>query len=99
MTKKKPLAEPLPEPTGGYKAREGMRVQVLSANKKRNMGLGTITIVSELIYLHEDGREELLSKHYPFQIVLDNGRATEGCKCWWYPIKESQSEQKDDTDG
>lgn len=88
MTKKKPLAEPLPLPREGrYRARVGMRVQVLSAMKNRNLGLGTITKIDELWVKHTDGEEELISENYPSEIILDDGRHTEGLKCWWYPIK------------
>ncbi len=88
MTKKKPLAEPLQIPEGGrYQAEVGMRVQVLSARKNRNLGLGTITEVEELWAKHVDGEEELISRYYPSKIVLDNGKHTEGMKCWWYPIQ------------
>ena len=92
MTKRKPLAEPLPEPPEGYQAREGMRVQILTADKKRNLGLGTITEVGDFWVQYPDGGEEKLTDNYPGKIILDNGRVTEGIKCWWYPINESQSE-------
>ena len=96
MTKRKPLAEPLPEPSEGYRAREGMRVQVLSTDKKRNLGLGTIVIVGQFALAYPDGSEEIISDHYPMMIVLDNGRTTEGCKCWWYPVKAQNQKEKDD---
>lgn len=67
-------------------AKEGMRVLVFSPDKKEDWGMGTITKVDN-IEVTEDGRViEVWDCDYPHEIKLDNGKITEGMKCWWKEV-------------
>ena len=64
---------------GVIKAKVGMKVHVFTPDKKKYLGIGTITKVDDLI-IEETG--EVLTHNYP-HIRLANGKKTEGLKCWW----------------
>ena len=66
-------------------AKEGMRIHVFSANQKDNWGYGTIEKVEKLYC-----ENELLCCDYPSVIKCDSGKATEGIKCWWFPIGDNK---------
>ena len=67
------------------KAKEGLRVQVHSADKKEDLGKGTIEEVNAL------NIEGWIIPDYPSRIVLDSGKVTEGCDCWWFPLGEQKN--------
>ena len=71
--------------------KEGMRVHVYSADKKTDLGEGTIETV-EPLFIEEMG---LTIPSYPSRIVLDSGEVTEGLKCWWIPIPETADKWMD----
>jgi hypothetical protein len=62
------------------KAIEGLRVHVFSANMKTDLGNATIETVETL------NIEGWVIPNYPSRIVLDSGKVTEGCNCWWIPL-------------
>ena len=65
----------------------GLRVHVYSADKKKNLGLGTIEKVKPL-RIEETGLT--ISSTYPSRIVLDSGEVTEGLDCWWISIEREK---------
>ena len=65
----------------------GMRVHVYSADKKKDLGLGTIEKV-EPLRIEETGLT--IATTYPSCIVLDNGGVTEGLDCWWISIEREK---------
>ncbi len=70
-------------------AKENMRVHVFSPDQKEDWGFGTIEKV-ENIEITEDGKiVEVWDIDYPSKIKLDNGKMTEGMKCWWRPKEEN----------
>ena len=103
MTKRKPLAEPLPgwgdnwDEEIDHTAKVGMRVQVVSGMGRRNRGLGTVTKVEPLDIEWPDGSIDRVSDNYPLEITLDNGKHTEGARCWWYPIASSSTSNNVET--
>lgn len=70
-------------------AKVGMRVDVFTPKIRKYMGRGTITKVEDVSFMLGD--EEYPVKDYPLEIRLDNGRKTEGCKCWWFPVSEDET--------
>jgi hypothetical protein len=64
----------------------GLRVMVYSPSRRRIWGKGTITKVEPLYMECEDGRIIKVLDEYTAEITLDNGKKTEGLKCWWYPL-------------
>ena len=71
-------------------AKEGMNVYVWSANREVFLGRGTISKVEPLYMVNDDDDEpefkELIMDDYPSEINLEDGRTTEGMKCWWMPV-------------
>lgn len=80
---------------------EGMEVMVTSPNQKEFWGYGRITKVEPLYMINDDDEPEyriLLTDNYPSEIILEDGRKTEGLECWWSPIPDSQSQSKSEGD-
>ena len=73
------------------KAAQGMRVHVFSGRQDEDWGFGTIEVV-EKIDLTVGGVVVGSSSDYPSKIVLDDGRVTEGCECWWFPLEPGVEE-------
>ena len=76
--------------------KEGMRVHVYSADKKKDLGLGTIEKV-EPLRIEETGLT--ISSTYPSRIVLDSGEVTEGLDCWWISVEKEKEIQKEKDKG
>ena len=70
------------------KAKLGLRVQVFSPYQKNYWGLGTIEKIGNLFGIDKDDKETVISENYPSRIKLDNGKITEGSKCWWISLEE-----------
>lgn len=64
-------------------AKVGTRVRVMSLDMSEDWGLGIITVI-EPLKIKKTG--EVLSQHYPSRIELDDGRITEGLRCWWREV-------------
>lgn len=60
--------------------KNGMRVNVFSANQKRHLGMGTIGGVGRFKPVGGGEFDVALLK-----IELDNGMVRYGPTCWWYP--------------
>ena len=67
-------------------AKEGMEVHVISADKKKILGFGTITKVVEA-RVFDDEECIFTSANYPLEITLENGTTLEGADCWWFPVE------------
>lgn len=69
-------------------AKEGMKVYVWSANREVFWGQGTIDKIEPLYIVDDEDEDykELIMDDYPSEINLEDGRSTEGMKCWWLPI-------------
>ena len=65
----------------GTTPKEGMHIHVYSPDKMHDLGHGIIERV-EPLRIEELG---LTISTYPSRILLDSGKVTEGCNCWWIP--------------
>jgi len=69
----------------------GMRVDVLSADGKEDLGRGTI---EEVMPLLEEETGLICLEAYPSWIALDTGEMRKGIRCWWTPMGEERIETK-----
>ncbi len=65
------------------KAKANMRIQVYSSDKSKDLGLGTIIRVEDMI---DDDTKEVFSHDFPI-ILLDSGEEITGLDCWWKPVQ------------
>lgn len=72
------------------KPKEGMRVQVYSADRADDLGLGTIEKVESLC---DEEAWVVFTSSYPSRIALDSGEITEGMECWWIPLADVENEK------